>query len=347
MNLKQSFIVAIALSLIALVAWEVYLRSTMRSHTRIADDKALWSVQRHKVNKLGEGDVVLTGSSRVLFDVQLDIWEEKTGNRPIQLACAGSSPLPVVHDIVNNTDFSGTLVVGVTPGLFFSTTFPMAQPWEWPQTRVDHYATRTFADRSNHWLSIPLQKNFYFISAEEDDLSDNVDLKAILSRVRWGDRVVNPMPPFYQFGEMDLDRNIRMTELTSTDTAFANTVKKVWKFFLADPNMPPPDRDGTMNFFLADARKFIERGGNLILLRCPSSGFLKELETGGLPREQFFDALSDSLQIKGYHYEDYQQLTGYDCPEWSHLSAEDADTFTADLVDIFLDEGALTNTKTN
>ena len=173
MNLKQSFIVAIALALIALVAWEVYLRSTMRSHTRIADDKALWSVQRHKVNKLGEGDVVLTGSSRVLFDVQLDIWEEKTGNRPVQLACAGSSPLPVVHDIVNNTDFSGTLVVGVTPGLFFSTTFPMAQPWEWPQTRVDHYATRTFADRSNHWLSIPLQKNFYFISAEEDDLSDN------------------------------------------------------------------------------------------------------------------------------------------------------------------------------
>ena len=347
MNLQRSLVVAVVLSVVAITGWELYLRATMRSHSWLADDKALWSVQRHKVNKLDKEEVVLTGSSRVIFDVQLDVWEQKTGKRPIQLACQGASPLPVFHDLVQNTEFNGTIVVGVTPGLFFSTTYPKADPWAWPQSRVDHYRDRTFADRTNHWLSIPLQKNFYFISAEEDDLSDNVDLKALLSRVRWGQRVPTPMPPFYQFGDIDLDRNVRMTELAATDTAFANTIKKVWKFFLADPNMPPPDRDGTINFFLADARKFIQRGGNLILLRCPSSGFLKELETGGLPREQFFNALSDSLQIKGYHYEDYQQLTGYDCPEWSHLSAEDADTFTADLVDILLADGVIPTAKTN
>jgi hypothetical protein len=347
MNLKRSLVVAVVLSLVAITGWELYLRATMQSHSWLADDKALWSVQRHKVNKLENEEVVLTGSSRVIFDVQLDVWEQKTGKRPVQLACQGSSPLPVFHDLVQNTDFAGTIIVGVTPPLFFSTTYPKADPWAWPQARIDHYHDRTYADRANHWLSIPLQKNFYFISAEEDDLSDNVDLKALLSRVRWGQRVPTPMPPFYQFGDIDLDRNVRMTKLAATDTAFANTIKKVWKFFTSDPDMPPPDRKGTTEFFVKDAKQFLERGGNLILLRCPSSGYFDELEKMATPRAEFWAKLVDTLGVRGYHYADYQQLSGYDCPEWSHLRAEDADQFTADLVDVLLTDGVIPTTKTN
>ena len=96
--------------------------------------------------------------STITFDIQLDEWEKETGKRPIQLACVGSSPLPVFHDLVENTNFKGTILVGVTPGLFFSTTFPQARPWEWPQSRVDYYHRRTYAQRANHILSIPLQE---------------------------------------------------------------------------------------------------------------------------------------------------------------------------------------------
>src|SRR3546814_9231430 len=40
----------------------------------------------------GEGDGwVFTGSSRVLFDLQLDAWQRLDGRRPIQLALEGTS----------------------------------------------------------------------------------------------------------------------------------------------------------------------------------------------------------------------------------------------------------------
>ena len=342
MNLKKSFIMALSLAIILLLAWEIYLRNTMESVTLLDDSKALWAVQRDKVPDLSEQDVILTGSSRVLFNVQLDVWEEKTGRRPLQLATVGSSPLPIFHDLVQNTDFKGTILVGVSPGLFFSTTYPLAQPWEWPQSKIDHYYSRTYADRSNHWLSIPLQKSFYFISAEEDESDANVDLKSILGRTRWGSRAPYSYPGVPQFGEIQVDRSLRMTERTATDTAFARQVKNFWQAIMSNPDMPPPDIKGTTEFFLKDAKAFMDRGGKIIFLRSPSTGMVKEVETMGLPRATAWDSLLIKAQAPGYHYEDYESLSGFDCPEWSHLSGPDADKFTAALVDIMIADGHLT-----
>ena len=48
----------------------------------------------------GEGNkTVLIGSSRVLFDVQLPVWEKLAGERPIQLAIEGTSSVPVLEDL--------------------------------------------------------------------------------------------------------------------------------------------------------------------------------------------------------------------------------------------------------
>lgn len=342
MNLKKSLIVAVSLALVLITAWELYLRSSMQSIALMDDNEALWAVQRGRVQYLTQDDIILTGSSRVLFNVQLDVWEQKTGKRPLQLANVGSSPLPVFHDLVNNTNFNGTILVGVAPGLFFSTTYPMALPWEWPQSRVDHFYERTYAQRSNHWLSLPLQKAFYFISAEEDAGHDNVDLKSLVDRIQWGTRAYDSFPPGYQFGDIKVDRSLRMKEICATDTAFARKIKNFWQAIMGNPNGPPPDVKGTTNFFLADAEKFIARGGKLILLRSPSTGFVKEKETEFLPRATHWDSLVVKSKAFAYHYEDYQGLSGFDCPEWSHLSGPDADIFTARLVDIMLNDGVIT-----
>jgi hypothetical protein len=284
------------------------------------------------------------GSSRTLFDIQLDNWENQTGIRPIQLANVGSSPLPVFHDIVENTAYAGTVIVGVTPGLFFSTTFPKAEPWSWPQSKVDYYQDRTYAQRINHQLSLPLQQNLALMSAGEQELDDNIDLKALLKRIKIGDRIPQGMPPFYEFGEItSLDRNLEMIERTLTDTAFANTIINVWKYF--GKGAPPPDKEATMAFFLKDAEKFKARGGNLILIRCPSSGGLRAGENQVLPRKDFWDNLVEKTNVKAYHFEDYEQTKHLKCPEWSHLSAEDARYFTTELAKIMIADKAITNSK--
>ncbi len=345
MNLKHALITAITIGVIALGSWELYWRSQDYKPS-IDDNKAFWAVQRDRVTNLSPDNVILMGSSRTLFDIQLDNWENQTGKRPIQLANVGSSPLPVFHDIVENTNYSGTVIVGVTPGLFFSTTFPEAEPWAWPQSRVDYYKDRTYAQRINHQLSLPLQQNLVLMSAGEEELDDNIDLKALLKRIKIGERVPEVIPPFYEFGIMtSLDRNLEMTERTVTDTAFANTIINVWKFFANAA--PPPDKEATMAFFLKDAEKFKARGGNLILIRCPSSGGLRVGESHGLPRTEFWDDLVQKANVKAYHFEDYELFKNLKCPEWSHLSAEDARFFTTQLAKMMIADNAIPNSKNN
>ena len=91
MNLKKSMIIALLLSVIALGSWEFYWRS-QGVIPGLEDDKELWALQRTKVETASENDVVLIGSSRVLFDMQLNEWEALSGRRPIQLASAGATP---------------------------------------------------------------------------------------------------------------------------------------------------------------------------------------------------------------------------------------------------------------
>ena len=345
MQLKQSLIIAITLSMIAITAWELYWRS-QGFYPTLDDNEALWAVQRARVDKATSNDVVLIGSSRVLFDFQLNEWEAQTDIRPIQLASVGSSPLPIFHDVVNNTSFKGTIVVGVTPGLFFSTTFPEAQPWQWPQSKVEYYKKRTYAQISNHFLSLPLQKNITFLS--DDQGVDGIKLKELLGKIKIGNRVTDPMPPFHEFGEIAIDRNNVMKQITVTDTAYANSVIKVWHFFMKGAaSGPPPDKASTMAFFLKDLKTFKARGGHVILVRCPSSGGVRMGENMGLPRAKFWDDLVKEAKAKHYHFEDYDQLKHLTCPEESHLSAKDARYFTTELVKIMKADGAVTNLKTN
>ncbi len=252
MNLKNSFLIAISLSVIGLASWEYYWRS-QGYYPDIDDNNDLWAEQRAKVDKASKDDVVLLGSSRVLFDIQLDEWEKETSIRPIQLATAGSSPLPAFRDIVENTNFTGNLIIGVTPGLFFSTTYPKAPPWNRMQERVVHFNDRTFAQRSNHTLSIPLQKNLAFLSEVEG--VDGLNLKQLLSKVKIGSRIDNWMPPFHEFSDIEQDRNTKMTERTVTDTVFSNTIKTVWKFFGKDAK--PPEKEATIAFFFITLERYL------------------------------------------------------------------------------------------
>ncbi|WP_233244078.1 hypothetical protein [Tamlana fucoidanivorans] len=247
MNLKQSLFIALALTLIGVSIWELYWRSKGFKPS-IDNNEALWAVQRAKVDKLSKDDIVLIGSSRVMYNIQLDIWEEKTGKKPIQLAMGGSSPLPVFHDIVNTSNFNGTILVGVTPGLFFSSTDPKKQSWKRPQKKVDHFHDRTYAQRLNHQLSIPLQNSLALMS--ETSGVDGIKLKALIKKVKIGDRLKKKrtMPPFHNMSTTRLDRNVRMKKRMETDTAYANSVKRVWSFLIDGDNLKPK-KEATMIFF--------------------------------------------------------------------------------------------------
>ena len=343
MKLKTSLIIALSISIIGLIAWESYWRS-QGYEPNLNDDKDLWAVQRAKVDYSAEKDILLLGSSRVLFDVQLNEFEAETGIRPIQLAIPGASPLPVFHDLVHNTDFKGTVIFGVTTVLTFSTLYPKAMPWDRPQAKVDHFYNRTYAQRLNHKLSLPLQNNFVFMSADEELYIDDIDLKSLLRRIKIGERVPETVH-VVNFQNITEDRNTLMLNRTVTDSSFTHKVTNFWEFIMKVS--PPPDVTPTMEYLVKDAKEFIKRGGNLVFLRCPSSGPFRGGEAHILPRETVWEELLRQTNAKGYHFEDYNQFKNLECPEWSHLSAKDAQYFTTELAKIMIKDKVITNQKTN
>jgi hypothetical protein len=345
MKLKQSLVIAILLGSIAVTGWELYWRS-QGLQPNLDDNKNLWANQRQRLNDDTSHTVVFIGSSRIVYDIQLDLWRELTSTEPLMLATQGASPIPTFRDIVENTDFKGTLIVGVTPGLFFSTTYPEASPIKRSQTLVDYYFSRTYAQRLNHKLSIPLQTNLAFIRDGDEGWDSDVDLKTLLAQIHIGERGKPPGPPFNNFEQIGLDRHMKMPDYVTNDTVYANTIKTVWKDILTS-DIPPPDKTSTTAAFLELHEKFKERGGNLILLRCPSSGFFRDLERKGLPRTEFWDELVQKTGVKSYHFEDYEQFQNLNLPEWSHLALKDAQFFTIELVKLMTTDGALSNSKTN
>ncbi|MCK7591557.1 hypothetical protein M0G43_13300 [Subsaxibacter sp. CAU 1640] len=345
MNLKQSLFVAVTLGMISLVIWELYWRN-QGLEPNIDDNKNLWANQRARLENYDEKTVVFIGSSRILYDINLDIWENETGTNGIMLAAQGSTPIPVMQDIVENTDFNGTLVIGITPPLFFSTINPKANFVQRSQSLVDYYYNRTYAQRLNHMLSVPLQKNLVFIRDGDESWDSDVDLKTLLKQVHWDERSGPRYPPFNNFEEITLDRRMKMPEIMVKDTAYANTIKKVWTTILSGDN-PPPDKETTTNTFVDLAKKFQARGGNLILVRCPSSGLFKDIESKAFPRAQFWDPLVEKSGAKAYHYEDFPELTNLFLPEWSHLAAEDAEVFTRVIIEAMKKDGVITNLKSN
>lgn len=339
---RKTFFLFVILVLGAVLTWELYWRSEGYFPT-IEDTPELWAANRAKVDQLGEKDVIIIGSSRALFDLQLNEWESVSGRRPLMLAIPGSTPTPVLQDLVENSDFAGTIVMGITPGLFFTPPNPEFGMWQRPSESVEQYHKGTYADKLNHLLSIPIQKAFAFLDKSDDDMSTNLDLATLINNLSEPVRVPTH-PPFPQFAYCDLDRNTTMYEVVEQDTAYANMVKTVWAFY--GSKSPPPDKLLEVVPVITDyvdrlVDEFESRGGKIIFARLPSSHRLREGERMALPRASFWEVLLEKTGVPGYHFEDYEELNKYECPESSHLSARDARTFTVDFAKILKKDGHL------
>jgi hypothetical protein len=68
-----------------------------------------WADWRGKVDDLSSNDVLILGSSRGHFDININLWDSITGTKPIMLAFPGSSPFHTVEDIVEKSNFNGYL----------------------------------------------------------------------------------------------------------------------------------------------------------------------------------------------------------------------------------------------
>ncbi len=348
MNLKQSFLIAIILGLIGLAAWEAYWRSKPDYYkANLEDDRYLWAEHRAKVESATEKGIVIIGSSRTAFDFNTHVWEETQGIKPINLATDGKPPLVFFEDIVENTNFNGTLILGITPLLCFSPGVEQrnleAKIW------VNHYHNQTYAQKLGFWVSKPLERHLVMLTSSELEFYNDLDLKSLLKKIHIAtDERPDNRFKLLKFSANDEDRNLMMFPLMVTKPEFAEKVQKVWNSFL--PHIPDYEiiKDGiptVLKKYEVAAKKFQERGGKLILIRHKAENGWNKHTKRILPKSMVWDKFVQQMNCPAYHFENYDFMSKPTLPDWSHMNAEDSKTYTKALVNKLIEDNLLQKTN--
>ncbi len=300
-----------------------------------------WAAQRRRIDT-GEGNkTVLIGSSRVLFDVQLPVWEKITSERPIQLSLEGTSSLPVLEDLADNPNFTGRLLVGVAPDLFFS-------GFAYRADVIPYYHKQGPSQRSGHWISQHLFEP-YLVFYDPDFALDT-----IIKRQAWPARPgVHSRTPVRKLMVQDVDRNSRMWRKVEVDPEYRALARSIWAERFAGPPPPmmntPEKLQKLIETQISRAEvainKLRARGVRILFVRPPSAGEYYAFEQKVFPRATTWDVLLKRTNTRGIHFEDYPEMQHYQLPEWSHLSASEANRFTATLVPIVEREFQLQENK--
>ena len=323
---QRIFLVALVLFALLMTGWEMYWRAYGASPTYRNSD-GQWAQQRRRIDAGEGGKTVLIGSSRVLFDVELPVWEKLAGERPIQLAIEGTSSVPVLEDLAADPNFTGHLLVGVAPDLFFS-------GFAYRGKVVPFYHKESPSQRSGNWLSMHLLEPFF--AFDDPDFA----LATVVKRQAWPLRPgMKENTAVRKLRVSDADRNTHMWSKLEIDPAYRALARSIWAERFAGP--PPPNMDTPAKLQkLIDTQiqravvavaKLRARGVQVLFVRPPSMGPYLAFENKVFPRARTWDVLLQRTGAPGIHFQDYPELQGYDQPEWSHLSASEANRFTAAL----------------
>ena len=326
---RPIFLGALALLLMLLAVWEGYWR-TQGATPGYYNSKGEWAQQRRRIDQGEGGKTVLTGASRILFDVQLQVWEKAAGERPIQLAIEGTSPLPVLEDLAADPQFTGRVVVGVASDIFFS-GFTFRGDVE------PYFHKESPSQRVGNWLSRVLIEP-YFAFYDFD-----FALAAVLKRQAWPARPDLPgHKAVRKLLVQEADRNTHIWSKVETDPEYRELARSIWAQNFdgpPPPNMDTPEKlqkviDAQIQRAVDVVAKLRAKGVQVVFVRPPTSGRYLEFDNKVFPRAKTWDVLLAKTGAPGIHFEDYPELQGLDLPEWSHLSKADAERYTAALYPI-------------
>ena len=341
-HLKLAFFLALGLAFAFLTIWEIYWRTQSDYYyAGLDDDRYLWAEKRALVETATPEDVVIIGSSRTAFNFNTNLWTDIQGRRPINLSTDGKPPGPFLEDLVENTSFNGTIIMGVTTLLFFNAKeHPF---WQDANQWVVHYHKQTYAQQLGHQLSKPLQRNLVMLTATELDFANDLDLKSLIKTIPLKNRIEdNFVLP--KFGYGDEHRNLFMYPKMKTDPAFAQKVQAAWMSFL--PSLPPyeviaEEMPGIIDHYAYLINKFTARGGKIIMVRHKCDPQWDEHSKRMKPREMTWDKLVAATNVPAYYSDDHPFMQPYTTPDWSHMAADDAEKYTAAMVERLIADGHL------
>ena len=322
------------LTLGATVAWEIRCRAWGYA-PGLNNTSDLWADAREQVKP---DSIVVIGDSRALYDTDLDTLERGLGRRPVQLALVGSCAYPILENLANDESFHGTVISSLIPLIWLAP--PPSRPYSNSLRALNRYHHRNVAQRAGHHLGMFLEEHAAFMRQED------LTLERLLEHVTVPNRAAfHPppaLPPYFQ--TIARDRRTRMADACVQPGPLQDRIKNGWLPLFTPPPPPPfvPPEAFAKGMGAAIEQRFPDtaaavkkiqaRGGKVVFVRFPVSGPLKEFEDKLTPKAGPWTRLINESGAPGIYFEDYSELAGFTCPEWSHLSGPDSEEFTRRLV---------------
>ncbi len=329
------WLICVALVVVLVAGWEIKARSMQHlpgDFDGYTNFTTQWAEERSKLDEPDHGiRVLLLGSSRMLWAADLDILEQALGTRPLQLAIAGTGPALMLQNIVENTDFDGLVLVGVTPFLF---------------NRLDE---GFFGGDALRWYEGPSPSEFSghklhsFLSAHLGFLDDGFKLFELIDHYsdfpeRQG--VWDLSAGEWKLGWHLADRQTDMWGPVEVEGSFDNEqILAFWMLGL-DRESEPPERMEEMaqtavEFFAPLVAELRARGGDVVFIRMPSSGKYLQHDLAAQYRELTWDPMAEGFGAVSINSMDYAELSSeLEIPEWSHLSRRSQDDFSRRIVPV-------------
>ncbi len=324
---------AILLVTIAGIEWELSARGYVPT---VEDSAARWIQLRQRANALGEKALVLVGASRIQLGVDLPTLRAQSGREPVQLAIDGSSYLPVLRGLAEDPEFKGSVIVDYYDATLAAALNELGSGYVY-QRKFEQFTSQTISARIEDRLSEFMHENMTaysdggrpFDALRARVLTQEVRRQYLVTlpdRSRRADYSQVDLPAFYHARVA-----LMLTGASGWDPAAPDTAAKLAQAARA----VQADSGFAFDENLQSLKKMVSRirarGGEVYFVVMPTSGLVREVEERRYPRENFLARFIAAIDAPLVQSAASARLSGFQCPDGSHLDASDRVRFTEAL----------------
>ena len=327
---RRILVSTIALTAIGISCTEFYARSNGYPAIFVPSP-SLWATQWYRFEESADDQTVIIGASRSKFGIVMDVWEQETNARPIMIAWPGSAPHPVLHLIAEREDFRGTVICGIAPS--FSFAHPDNPHHKLLKQNLDAIDALRYS--LSYHIATPVKRflKHRLFALNEAAFSPIHNLRRFTD-LKNRDNTLHPFLPIYWMNHQEDLQSVYLDSAASNDELMGQ-VKDIWHRIMREQvHYKSANMNALIASYVEDVQRIEKRGGRVIFVRHPSTDLFLEFEKTHYPREDYFDRLCDETDCFGIHFEDYIETSNYNCPEWSHLTPEDAEDYTRKIIKI-------------
>jgi hypothetical protein len=303
------------LLLLALTGWKAMWVSKGYGIS-LPNDPSAWASAR---TRLEAESTVLVGTSRMQVGIVREEWAvEMDGELPLQLSLVGTSPVPLLTHIAEETDFRGLAILGVVELFMFDGEATNARAL---QALADY---RNLVTSPSRRASVRLSR---YVPNSLLVRHRSLGFKGILQAMWERNAPRNPVSNMREDRWMAFDMSrLKPEEVDHGEAENYGRVATV------------AERDSIIAELESAVAKIQARGGRVVIVATPACRERLEIEERRYPRETYWEPLAAATSAVTINSYDFPALLKFTCADGSHLTEPDARRFTRELARVIREQ---------